>query len=160
ASIMAGIQYANQYPATITRVSCGSEVRTKLGRTMAEAVIQNCLTQLRTHGVAQPIGSIDTWWQWCNESPTCEAWGLANSLDWLGVNVFPWWENKYSGLYPCTTADQAADFHIARLQQIAAKYPDKLTTLSEFGWPAGPEGSTEYNQFSGDHCGIASEANQ
>ena len=32
--------------------------------------------------------------------------------------------------------------------------------LTEFGWPAGPNGFTETNQFTGQHCGIASEANQ
>ena len=160
ASIAAGIQYANSYRDTITRVSCGSEVRTRNGLAVAQPIIQNCVNQLRANGVTQPITSIDTWWQWCNESLTCQQWSLANSLDWIGVNVFPWWENKFSGLYPCTTAAQAADFNVARLQQIAARYPGKPTVLTEFGWPAGPAGFTETNQFTGQQCGIASEANQ
>jgi exo-beta-1,3-glucanase (GH17 family) len=39
-------------------------------------------------------------------------------------------------------------------------YPDKEVLLTEFGWPAGPKGYSETNQFIGQKCGVASNANQ
>ena len=32
--------------------------------------------------------------------------------------------------------------------------------MTEFGWPAGPEGYSETNQFTEQKCGVASETNQ
>src|SRR5439155_1216921 len=64
ASITAGIQMIAVYEGTIVRLSCGSEVRTRHGRAVAEAVVTNCVNQLRAAGVSQPITSIDTWWEW------------------------------------------------------------------------------------------------
>lgn len=161
ASVAAGSLLARQYPQTVTRVSCGSEVAVRHGLASADPIVASCVNQLRSDGVVQPITSIDTWWEWCNEQWPCQVRGLASSLDWIGVNVFPWWENKYSGLFPCTSAAAAADFNVARLQDVAARYPAKPTMLTEFGWPAGPDGYTESNQFfPAQHCGVASESNQ
>ena len=160
ASITLGIQKAKQYPDTIIRLSCGSEVRVRHGAAIAEPIIRNCLNQFKAAGVAQPVTSIDTWWGWCNETWPCQKWGLADDVDWIGINVFPWWENKFSGLFPCTTAAQAADFHIARFQDIIARYPGKEVILTEFGWPMGPAGYHETNQNTGQQCGEASIANQ
>jgi exo-beta-1,3-glucanase (GH17 family) len=160
ASTSLGIQKAQDYPNTIIRVACGSEVRVRHGAAVAQPIVQGCIDQARAASVTQPVGSIDTWWGWCNESSPCQQWGLASEVDWIGINVFPWWENKYSGIYPCTTAAQAADFHIARLQELTARYPDKEVIMTEFGWPAGPDGYTEQNENRGQSCGVASEANQ
>jgi exo-beta-1,3-glucanase (GH17 family) len=85
---------------------------------------------------------------------------MASYVNWIGVNVFPWWEDKYSGIFPCTTAAMAADFHLARLQNVKDAYLDKEVVLTEFGWPAGPAGYRETNLYTGQKCGIASEANQ
>ncbi len=160
ASITLGIQKASQYPDTIIRISCGSEVRLRHGVTVAEPIIRNCIQRFKTAGVTQPIGYIDTWWEWCNATWPCQQWTLANDVDWIGINVFPWWENKYSGLFPCTTASQAPGFHIARLRDLIARYPQKDVLLTEFGWPACPDGYSETNQYTGERCGVASEANQ
>jgi exo-beta-1,3-glucanase (GH17 family) len=160
ASVTLGIQRAKDYPETIIRVACGSEVRVRRGAAVAEPIIRGCINQARAAGVTQPITSIDTWWGWCNESSPCQPWGLAGDVDWIGINVFPWWENRYSGLFPCTTAAQAADFHVARFQDLIARYPGKEIIVTEFGWPAGPDGYTEQNQRTGQRCGVAGEANQ
>lgn len=32
--------------------------------------------------------------------------------------------------------------------------------MTEFGWPYAPEGGTEVNERTGEHCGIASRKNQ
>jgi exo-beta-1,3-glucanase (GH17 family) len=159
-SIDLGIQEAKQYPETIVRVSCGSEVRATHGAEVADPIIRDCLERFRAGGISQPITSIDTWWGWCNESWPCQRWGLADDVDWIGINVFPWWENKYSSLFPCTTAAEAASFHLARFQDVMARYPGKEVILTEFGWPAGPRGYTETNQYTGQSCGSAGQAAQ
>ena len=74
--------------------------------------------------------------------------------------MFPWWENKHAGVHTCTPAEQAADFHIARMEEVKGTYPDKDVVLTEFGWPNGPEGGTESNAKTGQKCGVASAKNQ
>ncbi len=160
ASITLGIEKAQQYPDTIIRLSCGSEMRVEHSAVDAELIIRDCVDRIREAGVTQPITSIDTWWGWCNGAWPCQRWGLADDLDWIGINVFPWWENKYSGLFPCTTAADAAGFHVARYQDILSRYPEKEVILTEFGWPAGPDGYRETNIHTGHQCGTASESNQ
>jgi exo-beta-1,3-glucanase (GH17 family) len=81
-------------------------------------------------------------------------------VDWIGTNIFPWWENKFSGVHPCTTAEQAADFHIARLTDLRKTYPGKDVIVTEFGWPNGPDGGTEINRQTQQYCGVANQANQ
>jgi exo-beta-1,3-glucanase (GH17 family) len=159
ASIQAGINAARAYPDTIIRLSCGSEVRTRHGPAL-DAVVLDCISKARAAGVAQPITSIDTWWEWCNRAWPCQTSSLASTVDWIGINVFPWWENRFSGIFPCTPADQAGGFHIARLQDVIAHYPGREVILTEFGWPAGPEGYSETNERTGHRCGVASQANQ
>jgi len=85
---------------------------------------------------------------------------LASSVDVISINVFPWWENRFSGLFPCTAATEATDFHVARMQDVIARYPGRRVVLSEYGWPAGPQGYSETNTRTGQHCGVASEDNQ
>lgn len=158
-SITRGIQAAKAYPDTIVRLSCGSEFRSRYGVTL-DHIIKDCIDRLREARVPQPITSIDTWWEWCARSWPCQEWDLSADVDWIGVNVFAWWENKFSGLFPCTAAADAAEFHIARLMDVSARYPAKDVVLTEFGWPAGPDGYSETNQYTGQQCGVASEANQ
>ncbi len=158
-SIQKGISSAKAFPSTIVRISCGSEFRTRNG-TGSDSIIRNCISKLKTAGVTQPITSIDTWWEWCNRSYPCQKWSMANYVSWIGVNVFPWWENKYSGIFPCTPASNAGNFNIARLRDVKNFYPGRDVVLTEFGWPAGPSGYKETNLYTGQKCGVASEANQ
>lgn len=158
-SIARGIQVAHDFPDTIIRISCGSEVRTRHAHRF-DSEISRCINALQHAGVTQPITTIDTWWEWCNRSWPCQPSKFGASVDWIGVNVFPWWENKHSGIFPCTPANQAADFHIARLEDLHHVYPDKQIILTEFGWPRGPTEGTETNEHTGNHCGIATKGNQ
>ena len=158
-SIQRGIELDKAYPQTIIRLSCGSEFRTRYGTEHDETLV-SCITQLRSAGVTQPITSIDTWWEWCNRAWPCQPRELADDVDWIGINVFPWWENKYSGLFPCTPADKAATFNLDRLQEVRARYPGKEVVVTEFGWPGGPAGYAETNQRTGQQCGIAGAENQ
>jgi exo-beta-1,3-glucanase (GH17 family) len=164
-SITLGIQKAQAYTDTIIRLSCGVEVRTRHGASVAEQVIDPCINRLKEAGVTQPITSIDTWYAWCDEhpttaDPTCQPWNLADRVDWIGINIYPWWENKFSGIYTCTPAAEAADFHLTRMDEVMNTYPGKEVILTEFGWPAGPDGYSETNDITGEQCGVASEANQ
>lgn len=135
-------------------------MRLREGTAVAAPIIRDCLARFKNAGVSQPLGYIDTWWEWCNATWPCQTWDLATEVDWIGINVFPWWENKYSGLFPCTSAEQAADFHIARLRDLINRYPGKEVLLTEFGWPACPEGYRETNQYTGQQCGVAGETKQ
>lgn len=158
-SIAKGIEVAKAFPNTIIKLSCGSEVRTRHGNVF-DGEITRCIEDLRKAGVTQPITTIDTWWEWCNRSVACEQTSFATQVDWIGTNIFPWWENKFSSLYTCIPAAKAADFHIARLEQIRKTYPNKDVIVTEFGWPNGQEGGTESNIKTGQRCGIANKKNQ
>jgi exo-beta-1,3-glucanase (GH17 family) len=158
-SIAAGIQAAKKFPKTIIKLSCGSEVRTRHGYAF-DGEISRCINALREAKVSQPITTIDTWWEWCNRSLNCGKTSFSEQVDWIGINVFPWWENRYSPLYPCTTAAQAADFHIARLTEVQKANPEKPAMITEFGWPNGPEKALNSNSSTGQRCGIANAANQ
>lgn len=158
-SIANGIAVAKAYPDTIVRLSCGSEVRTRHGYQFDTEIIR-CLDALREARVTQPITTIDTWWEWCNRAAPCQQTLFSKKVDWIGINIFPWWENKHAGVHTCTTAEQAADFHMDRYEEVSRAHPDKEVILTEFGWPSGPEGATEINVHTGQHCGIASPKNQ
>ena len=158
-SITKGIEAAKTFPNTIVKLSCGSEVRTRHGNAL-DGEITRCIDALRNAGVTQPITTIDIWWEWCNRSLTCTQTSFASQVDWIGTNIFPWWENKFSGIHTCIPAEKAADFHIARLEEIHRTYPGKDVVVTEFGWPNGPEGNAEINVKTGQHCGIASQKNQ
>jgi exo-beta-1,3-glucanase (GH17 family) len=158
-SIASGIEVAKAFPKTIVKLSCGSEVRTRHGNVFDGEIVK-CMDNLRKAGVKQPITTIDTWWEWCNRAAPCQKTGFEAKTDWIGVNIFPWWENKHAGVHTCTTVEQAADFHIARLEEVRHTYPSKEVVLTEFGWPNGPEGGTETNTNTGQKCGVASPKNQ
>jgi exo-beta-1,3-glucanase (GH17 family) len=158
-SINSGIEVARAFPQTILKLSCGSEVRTRHGNAF-DGEITRCIDSLRKAGVTQPITTIDTWWEWCNRSWPCKPSSFGKSVDWIGTNIFPWWENKHSKIFPCVPAKKAADFHIARLKDLRKTYPKKDVILTEFGWPNGPAGGTEYNVHTKQHCGVAGRKNQ
>jgi exo-beta-1,3-glucanase (GH17 family) len=126
ASIELGALRARQYPDTIVRIACGSELRRRLGSApAAAALVSDCVTRLRAAGVLQPIGTNERWWSMCDHQWPCRRWDAVGGLDWLGVNVYAWWENKFSGLFPCIPAAQAADFHVSRFQDVRAVYGEK-----------------------------------
>ena len=158
-SIASGIEVAKAFPKTIIKLSCGSEVRTRHGYAF-DGEISRCIDTLRKANVSQPITTIDTWWEWCNRVSPCHQNSFGAQVDWIGTNIFPWWENKHSGIFPCTSAKKAADFHIARLEDIRRTYPDKEVVLTEFGWPNGPERGTDFNEHTKQHCGISGMKNQ
>jgi len=158
-SITAGINAARAFPDTLIKLSCGSEVRTRHGYAF-DGEISRCIQALREAKISQPVTTIDIWWEWCNREPNCGQTSFSAQVDWIGINVYPWWENRFSGRYTCISAEQAADFHLARLKDVQKANPGKEVVITEFGWPHGPAGGTETNQHTGQHCGVASPENQ
>jgi exo-beta-1,3-glucanase (GH17 family) len=158
-SIVSGIEVAKAYPNTIVKLSCGSEVRTRHGN-IFDGEIVKCVDGLHNAGVKQPVTTIDTWWEWCDRAAPCRPTGFEAKVDWIGVNIFPWWENKHAGVHSCIPAEKAAEFHISRLEEVRRTYPGKDVVLTEFGWPNGPAGRTEANDYTGQKCGIANSKNQ
>jgi len=161
ASIDRGILRAKEYTDTIVRVACGSELRVRHRGAVAAEIITACAIRLRAAGVTQPVGTNDTWWSLCDEQWPCRPWLALSTLDWVGANIFAWWENRFSGLFPCITAAEAPAFTVTRLQDVRSTYAGRETISTEFGWPAGPEGYRETNERTGaPGCGVASMANQ
>lgn len=158
-SISSGIQLARTFEKTIIKLSCGSEVRTRHDYAF-DGEITRCIQAMREAKVSQPVTTIDTWWEWCNRSLTCGQTSFSAQVDWIGINIFPWWENRFSGIHTCTTAARAADFHIARLEEVQRANPGKDIIITEFGWPNGPDNGTEININTQQHCGIAGPKNQ
>ncbi len=158
-SIAHGIALAREYPDTIVRLSCGSEVRTRHNYAF-DSETERCLNALREAKVKQPIGVIDTWWEWCNREQPCHQNQFSAQVDWIGINVFPWWENRHSGLFSCVSADNTADFHVARWQEVKKTNPTKDVIVTEFGWPYAPEGQSQISLKTGQPCGTASKKNQ
>jgi len=158
-SISTGIYLARTFPKTIIKISCGSEVRTRHGYKF-DGEISRCIQAMREAKVAQPVTTIDTWWEWCNRSLRCEKTLFSDQVDWIGINIFPWWENHFSSLYPCTRAEQAADFHLARLNEVHQVNLNKDIMITEFGWPNGPDKAVSVNDKTGHRCGIAGPENQ
>ncbi len=158
-SISHGIALAREYPETIVRLSCGSEVRTRHDYAF-DSETERCVNALREAKVKQPIGVIDTWWEWCNREQPCHQTQFSSQVDWIGINIFPWWENKHSGLFSCVSAEKAADFHFSRWQEVKKTNPTKEVIVTEFGWPYAPEGQSQIRLKTGQPCGTASKKNQ
>ncbi len=155
-SISKGIYLAREFKDTIIKVSCGSEVRTRRDYAY-DKEITRCLNALREAKISQAISTIDTWWEWCNRSVSCQKTAFSEQVDWIGINIFPWWENIYSSLHDCVSAEHAADFHLARLEQVQRANPGKEVIITEFGWPANTTAQTGGGAGS---CATASLQNQ
>lgn len=52
---------ARNFPDTIVSVICGSELRFRYSKAVAEPIVANCVRQLRAAGITQPIGYQGTW---------------------------------------------------------------------------------------------------
>ena len=158
-SIASGIKIAKAFPKTVVKLSCGSELRTRYDMKY-DNEISRCLSKVRQAGVTQPLTTIDTWWEWCNREYPCHETSFSHQVDWIGINVFPWWDNRFSGLFSCTSADEAADFHVARHGDVQRVNASKEVIITEFGWPNAPAGKTEKNKYTDQHCGIAGKETQ
>ncbi len=161
ALINAAITVAKAYPDTILGLACGNEQGSNYGlvQSVVDAVAQ-CATMLRAASVTQPIGVIDTYYAWCShDEANCKtAWtAVSQYADWIGLNDYMFYDNWYSGVYPCNTPTTSPATQLANYKRVANLY-GKPVIQTEFGWAA--SGSVQANSITGQSCSTASEANQ
>lgn len=163
--INTAIQVTRQYPDTIISLACGNEMGANYGLTDAVVnAVSQCVTALRSANLNKPIGSIDTYYSWCSRSEKpCNKWSAVGDLvDWIGLNDYPYYDNTYSGTWPCVTHTQAAQVTLGKHQTVSSLY-GKPVVLTEFGWPSAPTGTSimsQVNVITGSQCGVANAANQ
>lgn len=159
-SIELGIEMAKKYVDTIIGISCGSEMRVRNPLAIANPPILHCIEQVKAAKVEQPLTSNDYYWFWCDAATPCRPWSaVANLVDYVAINAFPWWENKHAP--QCVPATAAPQMHLDMYNQVVNTYPGKPVIISEYGWPGGPQGYSEINEFTNQPCtGVASESNQ
>jgi exo-beta-1,3-glucanase (GH17 family) len=94
------ISAIRSYPSTVIALSCGSELGYRYGMTTSIAnEVLNCVNVLRNTKTTIPIGSNDALPVWNKKWYT-----VSNHLDWVGVNIYPWYDNPGG----CTHASQGA----------------------------------------------------
>lgn len=82
---------------------------------------------LAAAGVPQPIGHAATFSEWCNEDVAgalypskCTKWAaVAQAVDFMSLTAIAWWQNTVvPPQFPCISAENAAAWHVARLQEV------------------------------------------
>jgi exo-beta-1,3-glucanase (GH17 family) len=142
---MIQVAISGTYDDTLIAIACGSEIKARQDATKADGLITGCIDSLRNAGVQQPLGSRDVWAAWCNWASPCQRWaGIVDKIDFVGVNVFSYWDNIYSkDDTNCIPFDQgSAQYNVAMYNNVKGAYSDKFTFISEFGWPNGGDDPT------------------
>ncbi|KAH8723020.1 glucan 1,3-beta-glucosidase-like protein [Phaeosphaeriaceae sp. PMI808] len=75
---------------------------------------------------SKPIGHVDTWTAWVLP----ENRGVANSVNWLGHNSFPYWESNRPN-----SIDQARENFFTAVGQTESVSSGKPVWVTETGWP-------------------------
>jgi len=158
-SISLGIETAKKYVDTIIGLSCGSEMRVRNTVDIASPPVVDCIQKLKAANVEQPVTSNDYYWFWCDQQSPCKQWSaIADLVDYVAINAFPWWENKNSP--QCVSAENAPQSQLDMFREVNSTY-SKPVIISEYGWPGGPKGYKEVNRYTNESCsGEASEENQ
>ncbi|KAL0483990.1 hypothetical protein AKO1_004617 [Acrasis kona] len=165
-NITGAIATANAYKNTILGISCGSEVA--LGNNDLPGTaksVKSCIDQMRAGGVTQPIGYIDVPSVWCSgvEYPCTNPYSEMSSIvDFIGLDLFPYWQNQFSSVWPCVPASEAANLTMFQWNYIKELYSDIPTLITEFGWPGSGDSNiiSTANVFTGQTCGVANKVNQ
>jgi len=165
AMINAGIAMAKAYPDTIVGIACGNELGLTNGITWSTIyTVSQCVTALKSAGVSQPVGVIDTYDSLCGRGGSCAPWSdLAGlPIDWIGANIYPYWDNVWSGSSPCTYANTAAAKTMADHKNLMSIY-NVPVIVTEWGWPGAPPGQTflsQANVATGQQCGVCNDDSQ
>jgi len=119
---------------TILGVSCGSELllRNQGQQGYVEETIRACIRGIRS-AVKVPVGINDAQPSWFNQ-----YWQIANEVDYIGVNLYPFFDNYYGG---CSHANEAGPKTIERYRAAKNKYSNKLVLITEAGWPGNNHGA-------------------
>jgi exo-beta-1,3-glucanase (GH17 family) len=159
-NVSGAISTAVAYPNTLLGISCGSEIIYESNNpTGSRSAVASCISQFRAGGVTQPIGYIDVFTGWCggSEYPCTNFYtDLESIVDFIGVDMFPWWSNTYSRMFPCEPASNAVNqtfFSYYALKRVASK----PVLITEFGWPGSGGGDiiSQANVYTGQQCGVA-----
>ena len=103
----------------VRRVLVGNE--TLLRQEMSADALIAEIRRVRSR-IGKPVSTAETWDIWLANP------ALAAAVDFIGVQVLPYWEG--------ISADAAVDYTFSRLAEIEAAYPGKPVVLTETGWPS------------------------
>jgi len=165
AMINAGIAMAKAYPDTIVGIACGNELGSTNGITWSTVyTVSQCVNALKSAGIVQPVGVIDTYDSWCGRGSSCAPWTDMASLnvDFIGANIYPFWDNVYSGGDSCNYYNTAGAMTLSHHKNLMNIY-NMPVVVTEWGWPGAPAGQTYLNQANyatGQQCGVCNDANQ
>ncbi len=124
AGIEAAISLAQAYPETLLGISCGNELA-KYGITDAViSITRNCIFSLRARGVSHPIGVMDTL-----KTYNTGWFAIQDYVDFMGVNIYPWFDNAGG----CLKANIAANQTMRRYIATKDRYY-KPIIMTEAGW--------------------------
>ncbi|KAL0476960.1 eglC, partial [Acrasis kona] len=103
---------------------------------------------------------------WCSQDDGgCRTrWSaVSDSLDWIGVNIYPYWNNVFSGDKPCNYYYEAAQRTMESHNVLMDLYSNIPVIVTEWGWPGAPDGQTimgHANYVTGQQCSVCNNANQ
>ncbi|MEX2616260.1 MAG: glycosyltransferase [Alphaproteobacteria bacterium] len=105
--------------SNVRRVLVGNE--TLLRKDMSADALIAEIERVRSR-IRKPVSTAETWDIWLANP------ALAAAVDFIGVQVLPYWEG--------IAAEEAVGYTFARLAEIEAAYPGKPVVLTETGWPS------------------------
>jgi exo-beta-1,3-glucanase (GH17 family) len=125
AAINSAISATKSYPSTVISISCGSELAFRSGTgTTVTNIVKNCIDKIRNAGITVPVGTQDSL------KTFNHGWSaITSSVDFFGVNIYPWYDNNAGTCLPYT---KAAAQTYKRYLSVKAKYPGKTFVSTDF----------------------------
>ncbi len=121
AQLQRGLELAQQYKGTVTRLVVGNEVL--LRREMAPDALGKILDYAKQHSPV-PVTYADVWEFWLRHAE------LADHVDIITVHILPYWEDD-----PVAVGDAVA--HVLSVaQKVQKAFAGKPVWVGETGWPA------------------------
>lgn len=121
AEVVQAIELANAYLDIIVAVNVGNECLVDWNDHMVpvEAVI--AYVKLVKHAIDQPVTVADNYKWWATEGAD-----LARELDFIGLHVYPVWEER--------DIDEGMSYTIDNVQEVVDALPDAKIVITEAGW--------------------------
>lgn len=116
--IASAIKLAHEH-ANVIRLIIGNEAVLRGDLTVAE--LGRELDRIRD-AVEQPVSTAEPWHVWISHPE------LAAHVDFITVHLLPYWEG--------IDVERSIDYLAARMEQLAARFPDKRIVIGEVGWPS------------------------
>ncbi|MDA0663387.1 MAG: glycosyltransferase [Proteobacteria bacterium] len=108
-----------QHESNVRRVLVGNESLLRKDISPEALIVEINRVRSRTR---IPVSTAETWDIWLANP------ALAAAVDFIGVQVLPYWEG--------IPAEEAVRYTFARLAEVKAAYPGKHIVLTETGWPS------------------------